>query len=198
MDFQNALFVYIIIILSAIAHEYGHAWAAFRQGDPTAKYAGRLTLNPLAHIEWFGTVVLPMLLMYFSGVFFGYAKPVPINPYNFRDQRKGIIWVSLAGVAANFIIALALSVFLRFFPNFSLAPLLGFVVLVNIQLGLFNLLPFPPLDGSKLAVALASNSASLSRWLAWAENPLGIIIAIFAAMTFLPDLSYWVFELLIG
>lgn len=198
MDFQSALFVYVVIILSAIAHEYGHAWAAFRQGDATAKYAGRLTLNPLAHIEWFGTVVLPMLLMYFSGVFFGYAKPVPINPYNFRDQRKGIIWVSLAGVAANFIIALVLAVFLRFFPNFSLAPLLGFVVLVNIQLGLFNLLPFPPLDGSKLAVALASNSASLSRWLAFAENPLGIIIAIFVAMTFLPDLSYWIFELLIG
>ncbi len=198
MNFQNALFVYIVIILSAVAHEYGHAFAALRQGDSTAKYAGRLTLNPLAHIEWFGTVLLPMLLIYFSGVFFGYAKPVPINPYNFRDQRQGIIWVSLAGVAANFIIALALAVFLRFFPNLSFAPLLGFVVLVNIQLGLFNLLPFPPLDGSKLAVALASNSASFSRWMALAENPLGIIVAIFVAMTFLPSLSYWIFKLLVG
>ena len=196
MDLQSALFVYVVIILSAIAHEYGHAWVALKQGDPTAQYAGRLTLNPLAHMELFGTVILPMLLMYFTGVFFGYAKPVPINPYNFRDQRQGIIWVSLAGVGANFLIAVILGVFLRLFPNFFLAPLLAFVVLVNIQLGLFNLLPFPPLDGSKLLMALVANPSS--RWLALAENPLGIIIAILVAMTFLPQLTQIIFKILVG
>ena len=196
MDFQSALFIYIIIILSAIVHEYGHAWAALKQGDPTAKYAGRLTLNPLAHIEWFGTVILPLILMYFSGMFFGYAKPVPINPYNFRDQRRGIIWVSLAGVAANFLIAIILGIFMRFFSNFSLNPLLEFVVFVNIQLGLFNLLPFPPLDGSKLLAALVAGSSA--RWRALAENPFGVIIAIFVALTFLPRLSQLIFELITG
>ena len=117
MDIQSGIFLYIIIIFSAIIHEYAHGWAALRQGDPTAKYAGRLTLNPLAHIDWWGTVLMPLLLLFTFGVFFGYAKPVPINPYNFRNQRRGIIYVSLAGVGANFLIALALGLFVRFMPN---------------------------------------------------------------------------------
>ena len=200
MDLQSALFIYVVIIFSAIVHEYGHAWVALKQGDPTAKYAGRLTLNPLAHIEWFGTVVLPMLLMYFTGVFFGYAKPVPINPYNFRDQRWGIVWVSLAGVLANFSIAVALGLFLRFFPNFVLAPLLGFVVLINIWLGLFNLLPFPPLDGSKLLMALANwrPGGQFAKFIEITSTPIGLLLAIFVAMTFLPILSNWIFRLIVG
>ncbi len=199
MDLQSALFLYIIIILSAIVHEYAHAWAAWRQGDLTAKYAGRLTLNPLAHIDWWGTVLMPLMLLYFFQVFFGYAKPVPINPYNFRDQRRGIIWVSVAGVGANFLIAVALGLIVRLVPGLFLNPFLSFIVMVNIWLGLFNLLPFPPLDGSKLLMALVNvNTSRYSRVIEVMSSPVGILIAIFVAMTFLPYLSSFIFRLIVG
>lgn len=199
MDIQSLLFLYIIIILSSIIHEYAHAWAAFRQGDLTAKYAGRLTLNPMAHMDWWGTVLMPLALLYFFGIFFGYAKPVPINPYNFRDQRRGMIEVSLAGVGANFLVAIVLGLFVRFMPGFFLNPFLLLVVIVNIWLGLFNLLPFPPLDGSKLLIALADiNTSRYSRVIEFLSQPVGIIVAIFIAMTFLPSVSEFILSLIIG
>ncbi|MDD2730880.1 MAG: site-2 protease family protein [Candidatus Portnoybacteria bacterium] len=199
MYWQNILFLYAVVILSAIVHEYAHAWAAFRQGDPTAKYAGRLTLNPLAHIDLWGTVLLPLFLLFFFQFFFGYAKPVPINPYNFRDQRRGMIWVSIAGVAANFLIAISLSLVVRFLPNFFLNPFFVFIIQVNIWLGLFNLLPFPPLDGSKLLLALADLKSQ--RWAGLVEflsKPWGVILAILVAMTFLPFLADWLLGLLLA
>jgi len=197
---QGILFLYIIIILSSILHEYAHAWAAFKQGDLTAKYAGRLTLNPLAHIDWWGTVLIPLALLYFFGVFFGYAKPVPINPYNFKDQRRGMIYVSAAGVGANFLIAIVLGLFIRFAPNFFLSQLFGFIVMINIWLGLFNLLPFPPLDGSKLLMAAVDyrGGGGFARFVQLASTPFGIIIAIFIAMTFLPYISNFLFNLIVG
>ncbi|TSC53258.1 MAG: hypothetical protein LiPW39_369 [Parcubacteria group bacterium LiPW_39] len=200
MDIAGNLFLYVVIIISAIVHEYAHAWAALRQGDPTAKYAGRLTLNPLAHIDWWGTVLMPLLLLTFFKVFFGYAKPVPINPYNFRDQRRGMIWVSIAGVGANFLLAVVFGLFIRFAPDFSLNPFLALITIVNIWLGLFNLLPFPPLDGSKLLMALV-NWRGGGRWaqfISLASTPFGILIAIFVAMTFLPYISNFIFKLIIG
>lgn len=199
MDIQSLSFLYIIIILSSVIHEYGHAWAAFRQGDLTAKYAGRLTLNPLAHLDPWGTVLMPLMLLYFFRMFFGYAKPVPINPYNFRDQRRGMIEVSLAGVGANFLVAIVLGLVIRFAPGFFLNSFLIFVVEVNIWLGLFNLLPFPPLDGSKLFIALADiNISRYSGVINFLSQPIGIIIAIFVAMTFLPYLSDWLLRLIVG
>lgn len=200
-NFQGILFLYIIVILSAIMHEYAHAWAAYRQGDLTAKYAGRLTLNPLAHLDWWGTVLMPLLLLTFFGVFFGYAKPVPINPYNFRDQRKGMIYVSIAGVGANFLIAIVLGLFIRFVPNFFLNNLFEFIAMINIWLGLFNLLPFPPLDGSKLLMAAVNYqgaSGRFAQFISLASTPFGILIAIFIAMTFLPYLSNLIFTLIVG
>lgn len=200
MDLQSGLFLYLVIILSAIMHEYAHAWAALRQGDPTAKYAGRLTLNPIAHIDWWGTVLMPLMLLFFFRVFFGYAKPVPINPYNFRDQRRGMIYVSMAGVGANFLIAIVLGLLVRFFPDFFLNPFLSFIVMVNIWLGLFNLLPFPPLDGSKLLMALTDyqGGGRFAQFMVLASTPFGLLIAIFVAMTFLPYLSNFIFRLIVG
>ncbi len=200
-NIQSILFLYIIVVLSSVLHEYAHAWAAYREGDMTAKYAGRLTLNPVAHLDWWGTVLMPLLLLTFFGVFFGYAKPVPINPYNFKDQRRGMIYVSLAGVGANFLIAILLGVFIRLVPNLSFGGFLGFVVLVNIWLGLFNLLPFPPLDGSKLlmaAVDYKGGSGGFARFMQLASTPFGILIAIFIAMTFLPYVSNFLFRLIVG
>jgi len=199
MNIESLLFLYVIIILSSIVHEYAHAWAALRQGDTTAKYAGRLTLNPVAHMDLWGTVLMPLALLYFFGIFFGYAKPVPINPYNFRDQRRGMIEVSLAGVSANFLVAIILGLFVRFMPGFFLSPFLLFVVEVNIWLGLFNLLPFPPLDGSKLLISLADiNVSRYSRVIEFLSQPFGIIIAIFVAMTFLPYVSNFLLRLIVG
>lgn len=199
MDIQSLLFLYVIIILSSIIHEYAHAWAALRQGDTTAKYAGRLTLNPIAHMDLWGTVLMPLALLYFFGIFFGYAKPVPINPYNFRNQRRGMIEVSLAGVGANFLVAILLGLFVRLMPGFSLNQFLIFVVEVNIWLGLFNLLPFPPLDGSKLLIALADiNINRFSRVINFLSQPIGIVIAIFVAMSFLPYVSNFILRLIVG
>lgn len=199
-NYESRIFLYVIIILSAIIHEYAHAWAALRQGDPTAKNAGRLTLNPIPHIDLWGTVVMPLILMLFFSAFFGYAKPVPINPYNFRDQRRGMIWVSAAGVGANFLIAIIIGLLVRFMPGSELSQFLSLIVLINIWLGLFNLLPFPPLDGSKLLLALTDYrpNRQLNKMMEAANSPVGLIIIILVAMTFLPYLSRFLFNLIVG
>ena len=198
------IFSLIILLFSVVLHEVSHGAMANYLGDSTAKYSGRLTLNPLKHLDPVGSVILPIFLVLMAtfsggGIIFGWAKPVPINPYNFRDQRRGMIEVSLAGVGANFLVAIILGLVIRFMPGFFLNPFLFFVVQVNIWLGLFNLLPFPPLDGSKLVVALADiNTSRYSRVIEFLSQPMGIIIAIFVAMTFLPYVSNWLLRLIVG
>lgn len=157
-----ALFFLLILYISITLHEYSHGWVAYKLGDPTPKESGRLTLNPLAHIDPFGTVIMPLLLIILSrGTFaFGYAKPVPINPYHFRNPKKDILWVGLSGPAANFGIALFLSLLVKLpFPAFILEILVWGVV-INLILAIFNLLPIPPLDGSRVVAALLPYRAS--------------------------------------
>lgn len=148
-----ALFQIIILIFSAVIHEYMHGWTADHLGDPTARLAGRLTLNPLAHLEWFGSIILPGLMLISGMPFvFGWAKPVPYNPYNLRDRRWGGAKVALAGPLANFIVAIFFGLLLRFLPFVSLtfSGLIALIVYINLVLMIFNLLPIPPLDGSKI------------------------------------------------
>ena len=148
-----AVFQIIVLLFSAIAHEYMHGWMAYRLGDTTAKDAGRLTLNPLAHLEWFGSFFLPLVMIFANLPFvFGWAKPVPYNPYNLRDRKYGDAKVALAGPLANLIIAVFFGLILRFLPMFNLtfAGLLGVIVYINLVLMVFNLVPIPPLDGSKI------------------------------------------------
>ena len=162
MLFQQALFFFLIIIPSAIIHEYAHGWAADRLGDPTAKYAGRLTLNPKAHIDIWGTIIMPLLLMVMTnGSFlFAYAKPVPYNPYNLKDQKWGPVWVAIAGPLANLMLAFAFAVLLKFLPSGAvIAPFLAIIVYANVLLMVFNLVPIPPLDGSKVLFAVLPDSA---------------------------------------
>lgn len=196
----SGLFFYFIIILSAVAHEYAHAWAAFAQGDATAKAQGRLTLNPLAHLDWWGTVLMPLLLLFVFRMFFGYAKPVPVNPYNFRNQRWGMVWVSAAGIVANFALAVVFGLVVRFWPDFFLNQFLVLIVIVNVWLGLFNLLPFAPLDGAALLAALVDARAGgrLARVLEFLRQPFGLVLAVFIAMTFLPRLGDFIFRLIVG
>ena len=152
---MNLLFFFFIIIPSAIIHEYAHAWAADQLGDPTAKEAGRLTLNPRAHIDIWGTILMPILLSILSGgrFLFAYAKPVPFNPYNLRNQKHGSGLVALAGPLANLIIALIFGLIIRFSAFNQFTSLLSIIVYANILLAVFNLLPVPPLDGSKVLFA---------------------------------------------
>jgi len=149
------IFSIIILILSVVIHEISHGYAALFLGDTTAKYDGRLTLNPLKHLDPFGSVILPLMLSILPGSFvFGWAKPVPYNPYNLRNRRWGELAVALAGPVSNIIIAVIISIIIRFASVLSLSAafvqLLWIAVLINIVLAVFNLVPIPPLDGSKI------------------------------------------------
>ncbi|MGQ9512773.1 site-2 protease family protein [Thermodesulfitimonas sp.] len=157
------------VVVGLTVHEFAHGWVADRCGDPTARYAGRLTLNPLKHVDPVG-----LLLLYLAG--FGWARPVPVNPYNFRNRRQGMLLVSLAGPVANLGVALLAAVLLGLLGmgNSPLNDLLRAMIWINVVLAVFNLLPVPPLDGSKVLAALVSGR---QEWLYWLEQ-YGIIILV--------------------
>jgi len=174
------LFIILVLIISAVFHEYAHGWVAHKLGDDTAKAAGRLTLNPLAHLDPIGSVILPLLLVFSHSAFFiAWAKPVPYNPFNLRDRKYGDLKVALAGPLTNFIIAIIFGLLARFIPlaymlkqSLAVAFISGnydallnqvqgsfaasvfvlslVIVLINLLLMIFNLIPLPPLDGSKV------------------------------------------------
>lgn len=162
MEILFQLFFFISIIPSAIIHEYMHGWVANQLGDSTAKYAGRLTLDPRVHIDPMGTFILPLVLFMVSGgrFLFAYAKPVPYNPYNLRDQKWGPVYVALAGPFSNFVLAAVFGLIMRVMPMGDITLFLSIIVYTNILLGVFNLIPIPPLDGSKLLFALLPPSAT--------------------------------------
>ncbi|MBI2463284.1 MAG: site-2 protease family protein [Candidatus Spechtbacteria bacterium] len=158
----------VILIFSVVVHEVSHGLAANALGDPTARMMGRLTLNPIVHIDPIGSIIVPLMLVISAQLgaplmLFGWAKPVPYNPYNLSNQQWGPAMVGLAGPAANFAIAIVFGIALRFLPLSSLGqgtPLdavsvvFSVIVYLNLVLGVFNLMPIPPLDGSKLLFAI--------------------------------------------
>ena len=153
MDLANGIIVLSILIFSAILHEVAHGFVAEQLGDPTAKLLGRLTLNPVKHIDPMMSIALPLLLIISgSPIIFGAAKPVPIDPFNLKEGRKDIAIVSLAGPLTNVIIAVLAGLILRLVPlaPSELLSLLTLVVRLNLLLAIFNLFPIPPLDGSKV------------------------------------------------
>ena len=161
-DFNLLIFQLAVLLMSVVIHEVSHGIVALWQGDPTAKLMGRLTLNPIKHLDIWGSFLVPLMLFVFSGgnFLFGWAKPVPYNPYNLRNQKWGPAMVGLAGPASNFLIAIVFGLALRFFPISdvvfiqNLAQLFVIIVMLNILLGVFNLVPIPPLDGSKLLFSI--------------------------------------------
>ena len=151
MDISSGIIALIILIYSAILHEVAHGYVAEKLGDPTARLMGRLTLNPIPHIDPWMSIALPLLLILSgSPVIFGAAKPVPIDPFNLREGRKDIAIVSLAGPLANISIAIIAAVLFRILN----IDILKIIVTLNLLLAIFNLLPIPPLDGSKIFALL--------------------------------------------
>jgi len=201
------LFVIIILIFSVIIHEIAHGGIAYYLGDPTAKYAGRLTLNPLKHLDPIGSIVVPIFLVIMAqvtggGIIFGWAKPVPVNPYNFRDQKYGSLKVALAGPGSNLSIALVFGLILRFFPGLfvieGLVLMFSYIVYINILLAVFNLMPVPPLDGSHILFSLLPYSA---RNIKIFFQQFGIFILLFVIFFFFPYLTLiinWIFNLITG
>ncbi len=154
----DSIFFIIILIFSAIIHEVAHGYSAFLLGDNTARYQGRLSLNPLRHLEWFGSFLVPVISYYLGGFIIGWAKPVPYNPYNLRNQKWGEAIVAGSGPAVNIIIAVFFGLLLRFgilsmfgtaFVQISLI-----IIYTNLVLATFNLVPIPPLDGSKILFSI--------------------------------------------
>ena len=200
MELTSLFFYFIIIIPSAIIHEYAHGWMADQLGDPTARYAGRLTLDPRAHIDLWGTIVMPLLLFISTGgrFLFAYAKPVPYNPYNLKNQKGGPAMVGLAGPAANLLLAAAFAIVLRLFPASAIAPFLGIIVYANVLLMVFNLVPIPPLDGSKVLYALLPNSAVGIKQFLDRYGFFILLVFVFFLFELLAPIIDGVFRLLVG
>ena len=152
-------FFMVVFLFSLSVHEAAHAWTAERFGDSTARYLGRITLNPVAHIDVIGTLIFPTIAFFSGALLFGWAKPVPWNPSNVRDRRKADIWISAAGPISNLILASIFLLAIKLFQSYQmvggtiLEPLQQMCVLgifLNMTLAVFNLLPIPPLDGSHI------------------------------------------------
>ncbi|MCF7874026.1 MAG: site-2 protease family protein [Candidatus Omnitrophica bacterium] len=162
-----------ILVFSLCFHEYCHGWAASKLGDPTPKESGRLTLNPLAHIDLFGTIILPILLAMTAGFPIGYAKPVPINPNHFKNPKKDIKWIGLSGPMANMLLLLVFIILIKI--NFPFKPFLIYGLIINLIFATINLIPIPPLDGSRVVASFLPYKLSRSYL---KIEPYGIILVI--------------------
>lgn len=188
----------VALVLAVVVHETAHGWAAWKNGDPTAKLLGRITLNPLPHVDLFGSILLPAILIFtHAPILIGWAKPVPVNPRNFRNPRRGFWQVSVAGPGSNFLLAVlaagvlklwgALDPVLHYGPSgwqgihvaLPILLFLEYTVFTNLVLGIFNLFPVPPLDGGHflMGVLPARQSLALAR-----IEPYGMFIVIALVM----------------
>lgn len=162
-----------VLLFSVVVHEVAHAWVALREGDNTAHALGRITLNPIAHLDLWGSLIIPLLLFYSSGFVFGWAKPVPVDPRNFRTPVASDIKVSLAGIVSNLALAAIFTLLAVIFGKLQFAleggaGVLGILILlcrfgvfINLILAFFNLIPIPPLDGSHVLFHLLPGSVAL-------------------------------------
>ncbi len=148
------------LLIGVIFHEYAHGKVAELLGDPTARNAGRLSFNPIVHIDPFGSIILPIALIATgSPIIFGSAKPVPINPNYFKDPKRGMVYVGIAGPLANFVMAAIAGFLIKILTFPVIAVFLQYIVFINIILGVFNLIPIPPLDGSRIVMGFLKGQA---------------------------------------
>ena len=202
------LFLILILLFSIVIHEVSHGAMAYHLGDSTAKYAGRLTLNPLKHLDPVGSIILPLFLILMSklmggGIIFGWAKPVPINPYNLKDPKYGQAKVAVAGPGANILIALIFGLIMRFLPTESLMlenlyMIFGFIVYINILLALFNILPIPPLDGSHILFAFLPSSMENIKIFLRQYGMFILLFIIFFLFQWILPLIFFIYKLIAG
>ena len=201
MKTEIIIFQVVALVFSAIIHEFMHGWMADQLGDPTAKNAGRLSMNPLVHIDPFGSILLPAIMVLSgTGFVFGWAKPVPFNPYNLSDKKYGSAKVAIAGPLGNLITALFFGMLLRFMPlgNEMMTTLFVIIVQINLILMVFNLVPIPPMDGSKvlmpfLPYRLQVEYAKLERY----GMLLVLMFVMFGFSLILPIINF-LFRLIVG
>lgn len=208
MDIFITIFSLIVLLFSVIIHELAHGSIAYSLGDSTAKYAGRLTLNPLKHLDPFGSVMLPLLLLIATagqGPIFGWAKPVPVNPYNFKDQKWGALKVAAAGPSSNMALALFFGLLLRFVPPeiFVMVPgmflIFSFTVWINIILAIFNLLPIPPLDGSWILLRfLPDKLETVKNFLQQYGLFILIFFIFFGGLSWMGSFAYFLYDTITG
>jgi Zn-dependent protease len=200
------VFEIIVLLFSAILHEIAHGYEAERLGDDTARRAGRLTLNPLVHLDFFTSILMPILLIWATNgaFFFAAAKPVPYNPNNLKNPRSGSAKIALAGPLTNFLIALVFSIALRITVLFPVSDafilFLSIIVYINIILGIFNLIPIPPLDGSRVLFALLPPSQRAYQVMYFLERwgiMLVLLFVLFGFQLIVPAIQF-IFTLFTG
>ncbi len=193
---MEQIVIIVALIISIILHEMAHGYAANALGDPTARLQGRLSGNPLVHIDLLGSIIIPAILFLTNaGILFGWAKPVPYNPYNLKNQRWGEALVAAAGPATNLMLAFIFSLILRSAAALDLSPTFmqvsWYIVYINILLALFNMLPIPPLDGSKILTAVLPfhMQQQYRKFTAWVEQYglFAMFAFIFIFVTFFSD-----------
>jgi Zn-dependent protease len=195
----EAIFILIVLFFSIVIHEIAHGSCALLLGDDTAKREGRLTLNPIAHIDPIGTIFLPLALLILTfgrGPIFGWAKPVPINPLNFRDRKWGIVKVSLAGPATNLLIAILFSFLARFKLPQPTIEFFEIISVYNFAWAFFNLLPFPPLDGFHILYQILPESLFPLKFFLLQYGFLILLFIIFFGLAPIFSLSQILFNLI--
>lgn len=206
MDSMILVLQIAILLMSVVVHEVSHGAMANYLGDPTAKYAGRLSLNPIKHLDFFGSFIFPLLLLLISGgkFAFGWAKPVPYNPHNLRNQKWGPALVAGAGPGANLAVALAFGFPLRFIPFwesaylYNLGYIFSIIVFINILLAIFNLVPIPPLDGSKILFSAIPYRYENVKVFLERYGLFLLIFFIFFLFQWILPLIFWIYQLIVG